>query len=221
MDRIISKVDYEMHRLGQGDPKLALELWYRICKNNAIIKNAIKVININGESCFKAPAICHMILSNPWDIDKNIYESFVMTILKDNSLNKLSVFRNNTFLYLILLNGALGFDDLYLELAENGIRNKSEDKPFEMRKVYYKNISSTGDDVMYYKSEDLDISITEEEIIYHTNGKTFEVRSENNTAEIEDLVELVYLLPTLDNKIIDNIHSLNQLLLNEQRLLIK
>ena len=104
MNRIISKVDYEMHRLGQADPKLALELWYRICKNDTIIKNAIEVINVSGEKCFKAPAICHMILSNPWDIDKNIYESFVMTILKDTSLNKLSVFRNNTFLYLILLN---------------------------------------------------------------------------------------------------------------------
>ena len=221
MNRIISKVDYEMHRLGEIDPKLALEFWFRICKNDLIIRSAIEVIDINGEKCFRAPAICHMILSNPWDIDKKTYESFVMTILKEASLNKLSVFRNNTFLYLILLNGALGFDDLYLELTEKGIRRKTLDMPFETRKVVYNEVSMDGEKVIYYESEELNVSLTENEAEYYLNGNSFEVIRQNNEDEVKDLIELVELFPAFDKKIVDNINLLHQMLTNEQRRLVK
>ena len=41
MKRIISKVDYEMHKKGQVDPKLALEEWYKICKSKILINQTV------------------------------------------------------------------------------------------------------------------------------------------------------------------------------------
>lgn len=217
MKRIISKVDYEMHRLGEIDPKLTFGLWLRICKNDGLIKQAIEVVeNKDGEKCFRSPAICHMILSNPWDINKELYDNFVLTLLKNPELNKLSVFRNNTFLYLILLNGAIGFDEWYIELASTGIRNKTKDRPFEIRKVTYEEIPTDGEKVMLYKNEDLDISLNELEVSHYTKESAFSVKSETNYAEIENLVELATVMPNLDKRIVDNINILHQQLLNEQ-----
>ena len=222
MRRIVSKIDYDMHVLGNQDPKLALSLWYRICKNKSIIRQAIKVIEQeNGETCVYAPAICHMILSNPWDIDKDIYEKFVLTLLKNPELNKLSVFRESTFLYLILLNGALGFDDLYLELSQNGIRKNANDKPFEMRKVFYRECNALDDVEMYYKTGDLEVKMSSKEVEHFSSQEVFKVITEQSTAEIANLVELVEMLPTLDPKIVMNINYLQQILANEQKRTLK
>lgn len=222
MKRIISKVDYEMYKRGQIDPKLALDLWYRICKNETIIKSAVEVnTNQNGEKCFLAPAICHMILSNPWDVSKEIYDSLVLTLLKDAELNKLSVFNNTTFLCLIMLNGALGFDDLYIELASDEIRQKTKDGSFEIRKVEYKDVIGDGEIGITYENDDFKVTLTESEIDLYNKNYAFTVNNVESFDEIDALAEIVQLFPMLDEKIVRNINELSQYLENQKRTLKK
>jgi len=220
MKRIISKVDYEMYKKGQLDPKLALEEWYKICKSKILINGAIEVVeDAHGQKCFFAPTICHMILSNPWDVPKEIYDKLVMMILKNDDLNKLTVFNDTTFLSLIMLNGALGFDDLYVEVASKGIRQKAKGCDFEIRQVQYTNLEFVDIAALIYENNDLVVKLTQGEADFFTYCNAFSVETIKSLKEIEALVEIANLFPMLDERIIEKISELQQYLENEQRLL--
>lgn len=218
MKKIIGKLDLEMFKLGQIDPKLALNLWYRICENKTILNNAIELVeDKNKNKCFFAPAICHMILSNPWDVDKEIYDKLVLTLLKDCSLNKITVFNNMTFLSLIILNGALGFDEWYLKLINKNIRNRTKDGNFEMRLVKYHDIASIGEKEMSYETRNINISLTNSEIEEFLKGCHFDIEITHSFKEVEKLVEITNMFPTLDEKIVRMIDLFNQFTINYKR----
>jgi len=218
MKRFIKKYDYEMNKLGQSDPKKALQAWYKICHDETFIKNAIEIIeDKNGEKTFVAPTICHMILSNPWDIDKNIYDNFVVTLFNNPELSKLVVFENMTFLYLILLNGALGFDELYLKLASEGIRNKAQDEMFELRRVVYNDVPSICEEVAFYQNDDIKVSLTEDEMDLFSSKDAFSISSEFSLGEIEKLTALLENFPDMDSRILSSIAILKQHAENNQR----
>ena len=218
MKRIVSKVDYELYQRGQVDPRLALDLWFGICKNISFIESAIEIKqDNNGEKCFFAPAICHMILSNPWDVDKKLYDRLVLTLLNNPDLNKISVFGNMTFLCLIIFNGAFGFDDWYLHLTSDGINKKTQEKHFEVKRVIYDEVLNDGNVSMSYKNNDLDISLSDSEIERFSKGDYISLNTVFGYEEIEKLVEIANIFPGLDERILRSIDSLHQTALNYQQ----
>lgn len=218
MRRIISKIDYDMHKLGEENPQLVLDAWYHICKNKMIINSATEIItDRNGNKCFLAPTICHMILSHPWDIDKEIYDKLILTLLKDCSLNKITVFNDMTFLSLIVLNGALGFDEWYLKLINKNIRNRTKDGNFEMRLVRYHEIPSDDEFVIGYETNDVNVSLTNSEMEAYSNGHAFEIDVTHSFKEVEKLAEIASLFPTLDEKFVSMINLYNQFAISYQR----
>jgi len=122
-----------------------------------------------------------------------------------------------TFLCLIILNGALGFDDWYLHLASNGISQKVQDKPFEVKRVSYDDIPGDGERLMQYKTEDLDISLNEAEIEQFSKRNHIGLNRRFGYEEIDKLVEIADAFPGLDGRILRSIEELRQTALNYQR----
>lgn len=192
MKRIISKIDYDMKKLGDLDPNLALELWCKIKNRSFIINEAVKIVEDKDKrKGFFAPAICHMILSNPCDVDHELYEKLVISVIKDTDLNRITVFDNMSFLQLILLNGTKNLDDYFIRYINEEIKNKAYLKPFMLRYVQYGDVLCSEEKIISFKDGTFDISLSSEEADMYSNREYISYCDGEGEEEVNSLMELV------------------------------
>lgn len=205
MNRIISKIDYDMHELGQVNPCLILKMWNKIKDKKFVLDKAIEiVVDKEGKKCFFAPAICYMILSNPKDIDKNLYDNLVLDILKNDDLNKLVVFNNISFFNLILLNflsGRLEVDEFFSKLISKIVEERIEGEPCLLRYPIYQEVPISENKIVNFKDYDFDISLSKEECDVFDERTHFDIETRYNIEEINNIVSLANFSGNFDERI--------------------
>lgn len=210
MKRIISKIDYDMQKLAKIDSNLALELWEKIKNRKFIIDGALEVITDekSRKKSFFAPAICHMILSNPSDVDARVYDDLVITLLKNTDLNRITVFNDLSFLDLIVLNGTDNLDDYFIGLLNSELKNKTSRKPFSLRYVDYAEVPSGEEKLMIFKDDTFDIGLDKREIESFSSREYMSMIDAECFDEAEVLMNIVRFNPNQGERVISTIESI-------------
>ena len=210
MKRIISKIDYDMQKLANTDSTLALELWERIKGRKFIIDGALEIVTDKNsrKKSFFAPAICHMILSNPQDIDPEVYDNLVITLLKNTDLNRITVFNDLSFLDLIVLNGTDNLDDYFVRLLNSELKNKTNKKPFSLRYVDYAEVPSSEEKLMIFKDDSFNIGLDKREIEAYTSRDYISIIDSECFDEAKVLMDIVKVNPNQGESVISTIESI-------------
>jgi len=198
MRKIVSKVDRELQKFGKTDMNLLTNFWEVVKNKEFIIKEATRVVEdkVSGKKTFFAPAVCHMILCNPQDVDKEMYDKLVRSIVYTPDLNRITVFDNMSFLYLVLRNNELELDDYELERVGSELNKRISEK--NINKVHYFETNVAGEAVAILDEADFTISVTEQEAIQYEQDGNFYINEESNRGEIELLHQLEMLGNTCD-----------------------
>ena len=197
MKRLVSKLDYEIQRLGKYNINYATEFWNLIKEKNFILQEAVNEVTLEGETVsFHAPTLCHMILENPNDVEENLYNNLVCQIVKNSDLNRLTVFNNKSFLYLILSNKSLVLDEYLVNFILKELNNRLANCWINL--IQYKKISKDMKKVLNYNDGEINISLGEKELNLFEENKQLHLNQINTFKEIENLYNLV-----LDNDFID------------------
>lgn len=166
MKRIVSKIDYDMQMLAKISPEKAAENWGKIKERSFIINQAIEVVKYEKENknTFFAPTICHYILSNPQDIDKETYKWLVIKILKNTDLNRLVVLNNTSFLDLIKSYIRTDLDEFFNDYLNKELSHRKMEDTNILNYVEYDEVEENTEKLMTYKDSTFDVEIGESEI---------------------------------------------------------
>jgi len=207
MKKIISKIDYTLKNVGDKDPSLALELWDMFKERSFLLEQSARVVESKQthEKRVFAPAICHMILSNPDSVDESFYKKVVLSILKDNNLSRLTVFGDMSYLYLILLHSNFEFNEFFVELIIRALHSKGYDYDCTLRHTDYSRIKKVSDngmkEVTQYKDRNVIIGLNNNELETFERGEHISISERVSFAEIKALKELVHSKTELDHRI--------------------
>lgn len=166
MNRIVSKIDYDMQMLAKISPEKAKESWDKIKERSFIINQAIEVVKNDKENknIFFAPTICHYILSNPQDIDKETYKWLVIKVLKDTDLNRLVVLNNTSFLDLIKSYIRTDLDEYFNDYLNRELSNRKVEDTNVLNYVEYEEVEENAEKLMTYKDNSFDVELGKNEI---------------------------------------------------------
>lgn len=188
MERIISKIDHDMNILLNNNPEEAEVFWKKINQREHILKQSTKVVNTrNGRMVF-SPAVCHMILTHPYDVNEQLYHELTSNIIKDKYLSRISVANDLTFLSLIVIYGLELIDNRNITILENSIRQKAVSNPFITKNVVYDEIKCNEPKTTKFRDNLIEI------LLSHNEVHTFSKREHMNINETENFKEIDILM---------------------------
>lgn len=142
----------------------SLQLWEKIKNRKYILDYATEVVTFKDkkQDIFYAPSICYMILSHPEDVDPIFYRDLVITILKNNNLNRLIVANNEMFLDLIKPYVEKNLDNFFVKMMNYEFKYNQKEEL--IRCVEYSNICNDNEKKMFFNDGQLDVAVGQQEI---------------------------------------------------------
>jgi len=200
MKRFISKIDHDLHILLNTDMEKAKEYWDKIKNRGHILDQAREMIkDKRGNKCVYAPSICHMILSNPCDVDKDFYNNFALTVIRDKYLSRLVVAENLSYTSLILLRGSNDLNILASKALMQEISAKKSYNPYQVRNVLYDEIISQDDKVQSrFKFDKIEVKLTGDEVDTYLKNEHISIYEDINIDEVDELMRYAMIDGNMD-----------------------
>ena len=158
MKFLVQKLDYELYNLifKENNLDAAIDIWQSIVDNEAFLKAAMQIGELDNKKCFVAPTIVFLILNNPSLVKEDVYLSLI-DIIFNNLDMVLNVSYNN-----------FNFDYILMILRNNSLKLSAKNKQRLISHIFrLANLNNDTDCILYGK-----LVSGGENVATFKNGKT-------------------------------------------------